>query len=177
MKKLLLSFLILLPVFANCQDDSAAHKNEIGLSIGASLLLPKNPAFNPGPMISLGYLRNIKKYQVGITIEAGGNSNLSYLHLIPAVIANRKFEKGKSYWYAGATAGAFIGQNTMFGEGHTGIIIGVQGGYVRHINNRLSFTSQFGVRALYAWHHASYLGTVTELLPHIPITVGLKYRF
>lgn len=177
MKKLLLSLLVLLPVLSYSQDDSITYKNEIGLNIGASVLLPKYTSFSPGPMIGFTYLHNVNKYQWGVTIEAGGNSNLSYIHLIPAVIANRKFEKGKSYWYVGATAGAFIGHNTMFGEGHTGILAGIQGGYVKHINRRLSFTSQVGVRALYAWYDAASLGIITELLPQIPVTVGLKYRF
>lgn len=177
MKGPLLSILMLLSISAYSQNTSKIRKHEIGVSAGASFLLPKyNPA-TPGPMIALNYVFNNERYQFGATVEGSRLNNGNYVYFIPAVVANRKFNESKSYLYVGATTGVFIGRNTMFNAGHTGIVLGLQGGYVLNVGSHISFTSQVGIRAIYAWYYDGILGTVGELLPHIPITIGIRYRF
>lgn len=208
MKKLLV-LITLLPFLAFAQDAEQPvatkpyqPKNEIGLSVGPVLESKSNFKTHfayMGYKSTLSYLRNFGKTQAGISFDAGEGSSHQFFYLSPALFANRKFNAGNTYFYAGVSVGYFYSERNTLNRSYTfnlerGYTFGLQTGVVLPLGKHLAFTSEVAIRSTQVWFNTiSYVppeiyshGTVegyyieyvdTDFSLHIPFTIGLRYRF
>ena len=122
MKKLLIT-LTFLPFAAMAQDVAQAddvtptfYKNEIGIGTGVHLNIIDDDLYpgSLGTRVSLGYLRNIDRVQIGLVAEAGSEDGL-YRYISPVLMFNYRIPVGKSYGYIGMAGGYYQQQYTSYG--------------------------------------------------------------
>jgi hypothetical protein len=205
MKKLLIT-LSILPFVALAQDAEQAddvtptfYKNEIGISTGVHLNIIDDDLYpgSLGTRVSLGYLRNIDRVQIGLVAEAGSEDGL-YRYISPVLMFNYRIPVGKSYGYIGMAGGYYLQQYTSYGWGpeyrNKGYTMGMQLGYVWNFSRHFSFTSELSLRSSQFWYENAYFVSTSQpytLEPdgyyvryrdkffelYLPIAFGMRYRF
>lgn len=202
MKKLF-ALMILLPVLSFAQDVEQnkpyTPKNEIGVSTGiAPSFLNSFSGTEVWLTTRLTYLHNFNNTQIGLIAE-GGSIDWYDGNIIVAGVLNKKFPVGKSYLYAGGSAGYYHGYEMeqlggSFGRNDRGYTLGLQAGFSLHLSNRFSFVSEIGVRSTQVWfeNYHYYPATATSFYWQeayiekyidnrfsisLPATMGIRYRF
>jgi len=199
--KILLIILSLLSVssYAQEKEQPVNLKNEIGLSTGVTINLTSTAPFSsrPGDRLTLGYLRNIDRVQVGLAAETGSNGD-GYRYIAPIITFNYCMPAGKSYAYVGMAGGyyyqQFVSLGMRNGYGSQGYTVGMQAGYVWNLSKHFSFVSELSVRSAQFWYENSYFVSTSQpytfepdgyFVPYtdkffdlyLPIAFGMRYRF
>lgn len=196
MKCLILALLLLPGIsYSQTKAGKSVYK-EISLNVGYA---PDNSLNGYGAeqwrggyiRSTLRALQNVGRLQYGISIE-GGTLAKDYWYVSPAAILNWELPVKQSYFYAGGVAGYVCTGSMMpidfLGEKPgNGYVLGVQGGYVKHLGKHFSVSGELAVRRNYVWTRyerwydlvGTPLGpkTVGEEFWLLPVTVGVGYRF
>lgn len=202
MKKLF-ALMMLLPVLSFAQDAQQNKpyipKNEISASTGIVPSFFNNYSGTELWLITrLTYLHNNKNIQIGVIAEAGSIDWYDG-NIIVAGVLNKKFPVGKSYLYAGGSAGYYHGYEmeqlgSSLGRNERGYTLGLQAGFSLHLSNRFSLVSEIGVRSTQVWfeNYHYYLATASTFYWQeaylekyidngfsisLPATMGIRYNF
>lgn len=195
LKQLLL--LALIPSCVSAQEIAApkpgksSAKTEFAFNLGHALDNAYN-RFGAGGYLrgSLSLLKNNGRFQYGVTVEGGTNSN-DFWYTAPGVVANYRSSLTPCYWYAGAMAGynlsgymsAFQPASDESGLRH-GYVFGLQTGYVQRLGKRFALNGEIGVRSSqnriranpYQLSGLPYgAAHYTEVTVSVPVTIGIRY--
>ncbi|MCB0697636.1 MAG: hypothetical protein KDC07_09745, partial [Chitinophagaceae bacterium] len=137
-----------------------AQKNEIGLSTGIAPSFLNRYTYDLHTATELWlttrltYNRNFNNTQLGVILE-GSALEWDDGGVVAALVVNKKFPVGKSYLYAGGSAGFYYAQNISkwhwVDRNERGYTLGLQAGMSLRLSDHFAFITEVGFRNTQVW--------------------------